>query len=118
MSLGGGIPSWAVKGARVVCVDDADFGGYGFEATPQAGGVYTIRQVVWCEVHASWQARLMEVANPALIYPDGPEMWEPAFDLGRFRPVVELKSDNEIEAQIFRNRKQKQPHSAPRKVSA
>ena len=92
-----GLPSWAKVGARVVCIEVFEQKDTGPEyALPAVGEVYTIREIedgYW----GGWYFRFNEIHNPPF-FSDG---IEPSFSHLRFKPVVEQKSDNEIEAQIY-----------------
>lgn len=109
------LPSWARVGARVVCVDDAIRGGFGFERWPQKCGTYTIREVIYCPEAGSWQLRLHEIVNPAVDYDLDSSLWEAGFNVARFRPVTDLKSDDEVEARLYHKKGLHQ--SAPRRKS-
>jgi hypothetical protein len=92
------IPSWARKGAKVVCVDAADHGGYLYAPRDIANGdIYTINGVI-CEPGGAYLV-LDGYPNPDRGH--GPDI---GWDIRRFRPLVEDKSDNEIEAQIYRRK--------------
>lgn len=102
-----GIPAWAVRKAKVVCIerdgwndmrnkvtDEADLMSY-----PQFGETYTIREVrvrfvpEWGEVLVG--VLLHEVSNPIA---EGGSAFgeEPGFDVRGFRPVVSKAAEQDI----------------------
>ncbi len=112
---GGGLPSWARKGQRVVCIraDESDGHEWLEGEALEEGKVYVVSKVFVSTLTNCLNFQLMGMSrnNASRFYGCEVGYW-----IARFRPVVELKSDNEIEAQIFRNRKQKQPHSVTRRT--
>jgi hypothetical protein len=114
-----GIPAWAVKGAKVVCVEPNPWWSTKAAAgvsSPVRGGVYTIRAV-----HADAEAILVEeLHNPnRLVQLDGGHVVaEPCFAVWRFRPVVRRESDGEIEATLFHLRGLKVTGSQPKRERA
>jgi len=94
------IPSWAFKGNRVVCVDDAIDGDISGITIPQRGETYTIREVWWNDAWRHWQVRLAEIVNPPFLYADHADPLEAAFNVSRFRPLVSQQDD--IEAHFSR----------------
>lgn len=98
-----GVPAWAVRGAKVVCVDPNPWW-YGPEArganVPVKDAVYTIREIVFGDA-----VLLEEIRNaPRLIEVDGGGLTigEPCFAIARFRPVIAKKSEAEDLA-LFRH---------------
>lgn len=110
--MGGGIPSWAVKGAKVVCVDDSmrdlsPVPGYspaGALDGLQEGGVYTVARAYSRDGYVV--VVLVEIRRSE-IAPDGRrfDRFFDGFNIKRFRPLVEDKSDAEIEAQIYHKKR-------------
>jgi hypothetical protein len=82
------VPSWARVGAKVVCLGCAPHKHPYFD--PQAGEVFTIQALLEWEYVG---VKLVEMTNR-----DGYGPW---WDLVHFRPVVETKSDDEVEAQLY-----------------
>lgn len=87
-----GLPSWARKGVKVVCVDAQSRWGLGLAE----GEVYTVQSVVPRDptaafygrgVPSEWEVTLVEVSHP-----DHPDY---GFVLNRFRPLVEPKTEAE-----------------------
>lgn len=112
------IPSWAVRGAKVVCIlDDWDtahtIDPMGVMAFPKKDEIYTIREVrvrfvsEWSEVMVG--VLVVEISNP--VSEAGSATGEEfGFDIRCFRPLVQ--KDEEIEAQIYQTRR----HRATRRV--
>lgn len=86
-----GIPAWAVRGAKVVCVERGEERNRGFVTYPVVGQVYTIRQVL-DHPYGGAGIRLVEIENPALPYVvkagDTPRKHEASWMLHRFQPVI------------------------------
>ena len=96
-----GIPSWAVPGARVVCiaangrwVRDGDRAV--FDVAPRFGGVYRISRV-----SVEFDGVFLRLDDPAL----GGDEWDARW----FRPAV----DDATEAELFRALRPQQPSTAP-----
>lgn len=92
------IPSWAVRGAKVVCVNVGPATSISvYSAMPGKGQIYTIRRVnanfsFWDGSYpAVW---LDEVVRDESLY--GPDADFP-FGLWRFRPLVTRSQDQDIE---------------------
>lgn len=88
------IPSWARKGARVVCIKRNAWTPEGHnqfsEGVPQFRGIYTIRKVVVLGVGDYLALEEIEGMH--------------CFRIDRFRPLVDDANDSEIEAQIYRKK--------------
>ena len=98
-----GLPAWARVGAKVVCVNAA--------VRPEQSGpkwtggldglvvgeLYTIRAVGLPTHSGDIGVYLTEIRRGVDCFLGV----EAPYDLSRFRPLVEDKSDNEIEAQIY-----------------
>lgn len=96
-----GLPSWAVKDARVVCVDDAN------QAMPwhepeqgefvTAGQVYTIR---WAGIASDWQGDYagVRLEGVARFDEDGHDA---PFSVDRFRPLITLEDDLEAHFRVL-----------------
>jgi hypothetical protein len=82
------IPSWAVPGARVVCVKNLRGNGYGTEQVPEINKVYTVRELTSQDC-----LRVKEIVNPLCRYAEGD--LEAAFKIHCFRPAVEPKTEAE-----------------------
>lgn len=100
-----GIPSWARVGANVVCINATPHPGqtgprWFWMGSLTVGAVYTIRAVGAPTHTGAPGVYLNEIVRPA----DPSLMAECGYNLCRFRPAVEPKSDNEIEAQIYHRR--------------
>lgn len=92
-----GIPAWAVKGAKVVCIAGGDPNGPGFKLVggyPVTGGVYTIRSVT---DRGRGGKVLLRLAEFRPFIHNGNE-WG-GWDADRFRPLVTQQDD--IEAHFF-----------------
>jgi hypothetical protein len=86
-----GVPSWARKGAKVVCIGGWEHrGGYGDEVLPEVGETYTIRTVEF-SLDGDVCLRLEEIVNARRSYSTGLD--ECQFYVGRFRPLVTLEDD-------------------------
>jgi hypothetical protein len=106
-----GLPSWARKGAKVVCINTNWRRGTlpwptwlwaKFVGLPIAGGVYTITDVGLHEYDGGAALRL--------------QGWgKIGFHVDFFRPL--LSDDNEIETVLYRQRKGNKTHSVPRRKS-
>ena len=86
------IPHWAVKGAKVVCVD-GDFPYCTLKNLPTEGAVYTVRETC---VHPSGAPalRLEEVRNdPAQYIEAFEEGW---LKLSRFRPLITRTLEQDV----------------------
>lgn len=105
-----GVPSWAVPGAMVVCVDDR-LGAYlkthiryvgGLDGLT-AGRVYTIWSVYWTGSLGHYCLELAEIERPC------PSDTQPelGFCIYRFRPLT--STDNEVETRLYRTK----GHDAP-----
>lgn len=115
-----GIPSWARKGQRVVCVD----AGFvpGCPSPLLEGGIYCIECIHFYS-EAERDEFIGQYASSAVgVLLEGVKnTYDPksdAFAIARFQPVVELKSDNEIEAQIYHARELHQRAPRRKTVSA
>jgi hypothetical protein len=107
------VPSWCRVGQRVVCIRDDWDRGYG-EVTPLEGETYTIRSVEVDEGHVWF--KLVEIVNTPRPYSQG--VYETDWDYENFRPVVDDKSDNEIESRLYHERRQHHKAPARKVVSA
>jgi hypothetical protein len=88
-----GIPSWAVKGARVVCVEDLWAGRCtGWITPPCVGTIYTIEGVT-AQSCNEWRGPFV-----TLVEIDS----EPyGFELSAFRPLITLEDDLEAHFRIL-----------------
>lgn len=88
------IPSWAVRGAKVVCIDNRwpEDTWYGAEVMPSLDTPYTIRAVRQ-HVGGEFGLLLAEIRNPVLYYADGAR--EAFFHIKRFRPLITQQDDIE-----------------------
>ena len=78
-----GIPAWAVRGAKVVCISDRYHENFVDDVPrPVCGNVYTIREALVRK--GKPQVRLIEIDSGAA-----------SFHTNRFRPAVEPKSEAE-----------------------
>jgi|DEB19_MinimDraft_3_1074340.scaffolds.fasta_scaffold118202_1 hypothetical protein len=98
-----GIPSWAVRGAKVVCVLDfttaRTVNDLGYTAIPIVGQAYTVRRAYICRYGVPVIAlREFEV--------------DQYFDLRGFRPAVALKTESEDLAHFRHHLDQRQPVDA------
>lgn len=95
-----GIPSWAVKGAKVVLVD----GQRGIEPYDTDAKVGDVCEILEVRRFGDTPAcRVREVSG---------RWWNNANEycrLSRFRPLVEDTDDNEVEARIFNAKHKRQP---------
>lgn len=97
-----GIPAWAVRGAKVVCIEGSGrnhFGGW----APKTGGVYTVRSAFFAEGFGPF-LRLAEYRTE--------HQWrgmERGWDAYRFRPVIEPKTEAEDLAHFKHHLTQKTP---------
>jgi hypothetical protein len=104
----GSIPSWARKGAKVVCVDDGPgrrpclFPGLLDGLTK--GRVYTVRRVAPDWYYGHPVIFLVEFVRPI----DG-EPSETGYDIRRFRPLVSTKTEAEDLAKFSHHLTQRQP---------
>jgi hypothetical protein len=89
------IPSWAVRGAKVVCVDDAEHNDWlspgimyfdGLDGLAK-GQIYTVREVFFDEIERAWSVRLEEIVRGKF------RGVEDGYNPCRFRPVVSQKDD-------------------------
>jgi hypothetical protein len=96
-------------GQKVVCVrDEAEgdlecrYSGGGKSSKIRVGNVYTIREIDTRAVHLHGVAsvRLVEVCNPEKMTTVG--MWETAYPVACFRPVVEKKTDISVFEEILK----------------
>lgn len=89
----GGLPSWATRGRKVVCIK-VGTGGFGHEVRPALNGVYTIREIVTREgADCNFGLRFAEIRNKPDNYFEG--FMEFVFRGDRFRPVVPQKTEAE-----------------------
>lgn len=124
----GAIPSWAVRGAKVVCVE-ADFDlafnkindPSGLMSFPALGEVYTIREVRVRYVTEFDGGEVLvglllnEVLNPVAVGGSATGE-EPGFDVLCFRPLVEAAHEAEIEARLYH--KKGLHHTTRKRVNA
>jgi hypothetical protein len=101
-----GIPSWAVKGARVICIDDVFSESHRrlCRTLPVSGATYTLRKVSFvADVDVAPCVLLEEVANEHVEHLQRGILWrgEPRFALRRFRPLHTLESDLEAHFRIL-----------------
>jgi len=94
-----GIPAWAYRGAKVVCVDDAMRGDTTGIELPKLDQTYTIRHVIWNTYWRGWQTRLVEVVNQPQLYNIG--FVEAAWNLSRFKPLITQQDDLEAHFNQF-----------------
>jgi len=81
-------------GMKVVCVDGTRNDKCdGPEVWPTKASVYTIRGIRRSAFYGTTQIYLAEINNPPLRYWDEPEPYEGAFNVSRFKPLRERKSD-------------------------
>jgi hypothetical protein len=107
------IPSWAVRGRKVVCVDGSpppDRADH-YRAWPEQGAVYTIREVLWVETLQMYQVRLVEIQNAVHWYKNTGD-FEPAYALRRFKPLVTIEDDMEAHFVALLDVKQPSPVEA------
>lgn len=109
-------PTWAVEGARVVCIQSTPWSKgrslpWGrwlaglFIGFPMRGGVYTIVSL----------GIGTDSGTPVLEIKGWPGMW---FRVENFKPVQEDKSDNEIEARLYHEKRKHHKAPARKVVSA
>lgn len=106
-----GIPSWAVRGAKVVAVGTPNAGPRVPGANyPEIGGIYTIRKVKPAGYGGCQRDLLMlrEIDNSHF----KPEPFEPGFPLEAFRPIAPLKTESEDLAHFRHHLDQRQPVDA------
>lgn len=109
-----GIPSWCRSGQKVAYVEPAYIPADENTGRLVHGHVYTIRRVG--TVEEGWgDAGEVEVFLHEFYGPYDENGAEIGFAVEHFRPVVEAKIDNEIEAQIYHKKGLHQ--SAPRRKS-
>lgn len=98
-------------GQKVVCIDNTLGGGVILkegETVPALETVYTVRAIVdWGPEYDS-QLLLVEIVNPVCRWWSG-EWREGAFNVRRFRPVVERKTDISIFTAMLTPKKVKEP---------
>jgi hypothetical protein len=94
-------------GQKVVCVDRGPNGRlYPGERNAVVGSVYTIREII-VSFDEGWGVYLAEIVNPVVTTATG--HLERAFHKGRFRPIVETKTDISIFTAML-------PPTVPRKL--
>lgn len=103
------IPSWAVRGARVVCID----GNWAYPqdyrvAVPVKGETYTIREI------EDEGFRFVELPNRAYAFSDG--FKEPRFHYAFFRPFVSRTQEDDLATHF--EQYLKTDHRAPEKADA
>jgi hypothetical protein len=89
------VPSWAVPGAKVVCVESSP--------TIKRGEIFTIQRVVASDFSGDWGVILLERAS---------SRWLGGYKGWRFRPLVHTTTDDEVEQRLFRKKRLHQPVSA------
>lgn len=79
--------SWAVPGARCVCIDVRGLLRFFYPGTllPRERQIYTVREVL--EINGFPLLRLAEIKNYEFDFESG--VFEPDFHRARFRPLVE-----------------------------
>lgn len=106
------LPSWARKGAKVVCIGSFEASRcFRWERLPVVGAVYTIRSVTI--VPEGVYLRFREIRNWPAPYDDS--FGECRFTVAKFRPLIEGQSDDEVEARLYHKKGLHQ--SAPRRKS-
>lgn len=94
------LPSWARVGAKVVCIDQAILPGHvSYADLPPAGRVVEVTGIVWSPFSDCWNFTIAGYPNPML--GRGRDI---GWRIARFRPVTEFKSDDEIEARLYRDK--------------
>lgn len=85
-----GIPSWAVRGTKVVCVLPVPAVNLPVGVVaPEVGNVYTIREIITEDGEA--YLLLVGIVNAVQDFADGTR--EPAFHVEGFRPLVTIEDD-------------------------
>lgn len=95
--------AWAKPGVKCICIDDS-WGrtGSGKEPLINRGHIYTV-----ANVNGPW-LRIVEVRN---------SFGDPAgYRIDRFRPLVEDSDDEEIEARIYRSKRENKHIKSPRET--
>jgi hypothetical protein len=87
------IPSWAVPGAKCVCLD-----GNGTHGCLTTGAIYTVEEVV---TGLCLSLREAQTKHAGLGH------WY----IRRFRPLVDTTTDDEVEQRLFRKKRLHQPVS-------
>ncbi|MBY3162097.1 hypothetical protein HFO65_15795 [Rhizobium laguerreae] len=88
----------AKPGDKIVCINDSDWGKNWLGCVtrgclfPEKGRIYTIRIIGYSELKQHWCLRLAEIVNPSFEIPPY-RPGELTFHVGRFRPLVEHKTD-------------------------
>lgn len=103
-----GIPSWAVRGAKVVAIE-ASSKPKRNETNVVVGFTYTIREVVVFEGYGAG-LRVEEIVNPIVGSTVG--FLERAFPIEMFRPLVPQKTEAEDLAHFRHHLDQRQPVDA------
>ncbi len=91
----------AKPGDKIVCIDDSSWGKNWLACAtagclfPEKGRIYSIRVIGYSEQKQHWCLRLAEIVNPALHVPPYTP-GELTFNVRRFRPLVEHKTDISI----------------------
>ena len=108
------IPSWCRVGQRVVCITafKNSLPVSGVASLPVVGATYTIREAR--EWPTGCDILLVEMKNPPVDTRYG--IVERGFLVERFRPLVDDKSDNEIECRLYHKHKRDQSVKSPRKT--
>jgi hypothetical protein len=105
------LPSWAVPGAKVVCVDADSPGTRGSVWYPEdaivTGETYTIFRV-WNDFDGPVCSLVGRSRHRASNFYER----EVGYHLRRFRPVVDTTTDDEVEQRLFRKKRLHQPVSA------
>ena len=97
-----GLPAWAVKGAKVVCVGtDPWFEPNGPLSAPTLGDTLTIRECVWIDKFAA--VRFDEHVNPPRYRASLGRLEEYAFELKFFRPLISQQDDIEAHFKALLN---------------
>jgi hypothetical protein len=98
--MSGAIPAWAVRGAKVVCVNDRPLpGSIWWDDAPQKGAIYTVERA---RVLATGEPvlYLSEIArSPATILEHGGET---GYGIFRFRPVHSI-DDPRADVALFKH---------------
>lgn len=103
------MPSWAVKGAKVVCVRD---GGCTSKNWPSAGVTYTVRLARNVDPGTGPGLLLEEVVNEPVVTRCG--LMERGFVISRFRPVKTQEDDLREHFEVYLQ----DDHRAPEKADA
>lgn len=101
-----GVPSWAVRGQKVVCVQGTSLATTG-EVNITSGDVFTIRDILANDDGVGLY--LVEVVNPLRLTWAG--QIERAYYIDRFRPLVTTKTVAEDLAHFRHHLDQRQPES-------